>query len=411
MGVVKRLQSCLLEQAATDAGFAPDLVTLRREVPGCLGEERIDPARPMDGLLSFGSDSVLLAQYLPEVSAPSSVSAYLVFVACPGRVDRAVINHRGEVQTSLAADWWLNDCRDPSGADVQLLADSAGFRRVQADAASAGPSTDTTRAAGAVPTVTSVAEPEPRFGDLPDLPARRADCLADAKACYGLALELERTIHLAGGNPYRVESLDEAQRALVAEANRALDRACQAGRWSACGSWADVLLQGRGLVDDPPQALRILQRACAGGSPEACSRSGELLEGGRMPTRTVATSIRMTPGGAGQPIVTHVPDSSRPGIPKDVAGAIAAFEAACALGETASCLRAARLTLDGGGQDAAQRAGALASLQELCERGQGFACSLLAQAATASGGAVLGRSVAEWRRRACALGERDACSG
>lgn len=342
---VKRLRFCLIEYAAmAGRGYPKDLVELQRQLPQCATHMRASGDLPKHFALGSGFGEALGVQYLAGEAAPgAAIATYQLYLQCPGLVDKVAVDERGVVDdASPAARWWRNGCRNPAPAAEQM----------------------------------------PRFGNVPDLAARRADCRERAQDCHGLALELERSVHLAGGNPHRVDTLDAAQKALIEEANRALAQACEAGRARACTAWADVLLRGRGMAEDPPQALRVLQRTCAGGFAEACVGVAELLEKGRAPT-----------------------------LGKDTAAAIAAFKSACTLGDTVSCLRASRLTLESTGATTAEREGALVELRSLCEAGQGFACSLLAQQAAASGGVVAGRGADEWRRRACALGERTDCRG
>ena len=251
-------------------------------------------------------------------------------------------------------------------------------------------------------------ESEPQYGDTPDLAARRAECAKSSTACYGLGREIERSLTLAGANPYRVETLDPAQRALRDEADRAFIRACAAGSRLGCYAEADMWLSDRERGDDPVRAALVLRENCKAGHVPSCIRLGELLESGRQPTRHVASSIQVAPGGAAKPLTLTVPDKSRPGVQQDSEGAISAFAAACRMGDSDSCLRRNRLLLDWPEASGAQRTEALHALARSCDLGQAAACYLLTRQPAAAG-RVEGRDVAVWRDRACRLGELAAC--
>jgi hypothetical protein len=358
-------------------------------------------------VLRVSLNATLGVQYVPADPNKSGViAAYLLYVQCPGRLDKAVINERSVLTEglSVATRWWLNECQDPTSVDGSLLAQRAGYRLPASAAASA-----VAESAASSTSSAAVLEPLPDFGAVPDLPARRADCESARRRCYGLALELERAVHLDGGNPHRDESLSDAHRMWVVEANQAYARACRAGEVRACYAEADGLLNARAVREDLPRALTLLEQSCADGYALACTRVGELRERGRSASKRVASTIRVTPDRDGRPIMMSVPDPSQPGIAPDVAASIAAYRAACRLGETAECLRASRVALESNASAPAERQQAIADLTQYCAGGQAFACELLAQQAAVHGGSVAGQSTAQWRQRACVLGERGSC--
>jgi hypothetical protein len=365
---------------------------------------------PYELLMRVNFDVTLGVQYLPaERSGSGTVSAYQLYAQCPGRIDKAVINERSELMDgeSAATRWWLNDCQDPVAADARLLAERAGYRIGAATAASTNVGSVSTPPVSPAPRI----DPAPDFGTTPDLPARRAECVASPRGCYGLALELERTVHLDGGNPNRDETLSTTHRALAEEANRAYARACRAGDVRACHAEADVLLNGRATAEDLPRALTLFEQGCRGGYALSCVQVGELLERGRRASKWVPSSLRVTPDGDAKPVLMSVPDPSRPGVARDVTASVAAYRRACALGEDVECLRAARVALEPGAGAEPERQRAIEDLRKYCAGGQALACELLAQQAAANDGAIAGRTVAEWRQRACRLGERSACGG
>jgi TPR repeat protein len=196
---------------------------------------------------------------------------------------------------------------------------------------------------------------------------------------------------------------------LAQEANRAYQRACRDGEVRACYAEADVLLNARTIREDLPRALTLLEQSCRDGYALSCVRVGELRERGRQASKLVPSAMRVTPDGESQPFMMSVPDPSQPGIAADVGLSIAAYRAACALGESAECLRAARVALESQASAPPERQRAIEDLQKFCASGQAFACELLAQQAAASGGAIAGNTAAQWRRRACVLGERGSC--
>lgn len=409
-GAVKALQYCLLEHAAAHGGFPESLMPWATQ-SDC-ARELVRPATDASGqsALRVGVGAEIGLRYLPEPNAGDGRrSDYDLVLQCPGREDPLAVNVRSEVHAAdeeQVADW-LNGCRASAPGSAAELARRYGF--VVLPAAADGGRPDAAIAAGPVAAdARGAAERDPEFGATPDLAARRAECQKSPRDCYGLGREIERSLTLAEANPFRVETLSAAQRALVEEANRAFIRACSGGSRLGCYAAADVLLRGRGPPDDPTGAAALLQRNCAAGHAPSCVRLGELKENGRQPTRSVTSSVALTPGGTARPIMMSVPDRSRPAVAADTGAAIAAFRAACRLGDTGACLRHGRLTLTWPAASESERTAARQRMRGLCESGQAFACHLLA--IEASGNSLVeGRPVGEWRRRACALGDAELC--
>jgi hypothetical protein len=409
--IVKQLQSCLLAYAdGHPQGYPLTIAELHTALPSCLGDVlRSEPDDPYRVTLQALPGEAIGVQYLADTSgAGGAVSGYQLFIQCAGQEGKAVVDERGFLlePESPAALWWLNGCADSERSDPHLLAQREGFRLAVVRA----PANPTAREAESPATSTAAsAEREPQFGDRPDLAARRMECVNDALACYGLGRELERSLRIAGANPDRVEELSAEQKAVIGEANRSFARACEAGSVRACYAEAEVALDGRGMAVDPARALALFGDSCRGGLVEACSRVGELRENGHQPTRRVQTSMRRSPYGEAKPLTISAPDTSRTGIAKDLKGAIEGYQRACTLGDLGGCVRAARLTLESLESSDAERAAALGQYRDLCNRGQGFACTALAEQASAKAGSFEGVPAAEWRRRACALGERASC--
>lgn len=95
------------------------------------------------------------------------------------------------------------------------------------------------------------------------------------------------------------------------EAAALFGKACDAKIAAACGNLGVVLLTGDGVPADPTAALARLDEACTGGHAPSCVRIGVVLAKG----------------------------SKAPVIKKDKKRAVAAFEAACRLGDGTACGR------------------------------------------------------------------------
>jgi hypothetical protein len=284
---------------------------------------------------------------------------------------------------------------DRSGADTERFDESG--HRITAEAESA--------LAAETTVGPKVDEPERQFGDTPDLPARRADCERDVGHCYDLGRELERQVRIDGGNDGRPDDLAEPARELLREANEAFARACAADDAKACDAHAGVLLSGRLVDEDVPAGAAAYARACELGYASACRRSGEILESGRRASRRVAARISSIPGGPGRPIMTSVPDESRPGVSADPARAGAVYGRACGLGDRESCIIAARVLA----QRLDRPADALAIYARECERGVAFGCAAAADIVSTTPGIAGALTREEYRRRACALGSVPGC--
>jgi len=195
------------------------------------------------------------------------------------------------------------------------------------------------------------------------------------EAGEGAACVRAATLFEAGPEPVRDDS-----RALVY-----LQRSCEAGVPGGCSGLALRHLTGRGVPPDRARALALYQRvaelyraSCEAGEPSACAELGQAFALGQ--------------AGAVDP-----------------ARALTYQEKACALGEVASCLRAAerlRQGAEGVPADAARAssldARAETLLEEGCRSGSGVACLSLAERVTPERARAL-------RQRACALGQSRAC--
>jgi uncharacterized protein len=138
----------------------------------------------------------------------------------------------------------------------------------------------------------------------------------------------------------------------------ALLDACDGGLPQACAALGAALEAGRGIPRDALRARALLRRSCGAGLGEGCARLAPLLDA----------------------------DGDR-------AGAAAAREEGCALGDAGACAALA--------DTVAAPARAAALRERACDLGDGRACAALADA-------VPDRA-AELRARACRLGDGDAC--
>lgn len=418
-GAVKQLQTCALEYAAQASGqYPPSLETLARALPECLGppehlESRTEHSMTVrvSGPGEVGRmnavDELTIRYLAGPPDADGAIRDYQLFVTCVGQDASAIIDSRGVVQESAAARRWLAGCADPQGSDAALLAQQAGFR-LERPAPAAPPAVPLPPEA-APEAATGRIEPEPQFGDNPDLPGWRRECREHASACYGLGRELERTVRIGGATPERYAELTAPQQALVHEANEGFERACGAGASRACAALADVVLDGRGVASDPPRALELYGRSCDAGLTLACTRRAELHESGYTAMRTAPLGIAISPSGAASVQQVQRPDPAGPGIDKDLRLAVLWHRKACLHGEISGCFRAARLTLESDPVTPSERDRALAEYQALCKQGVSYACAGLARWAADHGGRVGSRTADEWQRRACVLGSAEAC--
>ena len=406
--MAKRLQYCLLEYASAHHDSFPESLADVAGESACAQSalRQVAADGPHAGLL-FGPNREVRVRYLSGVADSVGRRAdYDLFLECPDHEGSVVIDAQSRIRAphpSLVRHW-LSGCRVASRASAL----PEGGDGLTGDEASepwreyAGNPTPDEAAVGA-----GVVEPE--YGPTPDLPGRRADCQRRAIDCYGLGREIERTLRIAGANPDHGGDLSPALRALWQEGRSAFSRGCAAGSPPACYAVADEMLAGCGRPEDPMRAVDLLDRSCSAGHRLSCTRLGEVKERGLLPTRRLASRVSVTPGGAGGSTATLcVPDRSRPPIAPDAGAAIAAFAAACRLGDLGSCLRGNRLSLQWPGSTEAQRGAARRELQRLCDFGQAFACHLLAD--VAGDDVVEGQLPLEWRRRACALGDDALCA-
>lgn len=201
--------------------------------------------------------------------------------------------------------------------------------------------------------------------------------------CFLAGYEWQRKAHQTAR-----DARDPSAAPMQERAAAAFERGCALGDERSCEWLASAVEAGLGAERDPQRALALHERACDLGDADGCRGAATICESGR---KGRLETLRPQPSPA-----APVPD-----VPRDVPRAVALYQHACGLGDSDSCFIAARLLASGDGI-APDPPRALALFARLCSDGVAIACSRAAALAPADR--------AEYRRRACALGDPDACS-
>lgn len=198
-----------------------------------------------------------------------------------------------------------------------------------------------------------------------------------------------------------------------AEVPALLERACAAGRASACDGWA---------LADPSAAARAWETACAGGATPSCTSAGALAwERGDTDRATAqwgrACALGDARGCASMAAMTAAADPP---------GAVALRQQACTLGDARSCAVSGLALLNdapevaaallrsgcaGGDPDACLASGSLFEPLNLGDLGQACAEGTPAHCAAAAAAAVgsAPKVAAEWWLAACGAGDEPSC--
>ncbi len=163
------------------------------------------------------------------------------------------------------------------------------------------------------------------------------------------------------------------------QAGRWLARGCRLGVQRACAEHAWRLLNGRGMVANPPAAARALSHSCNAGAWLGCVGFGVALQRGA-------------------------------GVALDRARALTLFSRACSAGELDGCHRYAQRQAAGDGLPM-NPAAATSLWRAACKGGHAQSCVELASSLRQGrGAAVDSKAATSAQHRACALGLRTACS-
>lgn len=219
---------------------------------------------------------------------------------------------------------------------------------------------------------------------LPQDPSDAAlDALPERAAPEGFARSCERErredCFLAGYEWQRrarqtaQDARDPSVAPLQERALQAFEHGCALGDARSCEWLANGIEDGIGAAREPARALSLHERACDLADPEGCRSAAAIHE-------------RVPEGGSRQ-----TQGASR---------AVAFYQRACDLDDAEACFIAARLLAAGEGIEP-DPPRALALFARLCDDGFAIACARAAALAPERQG--------EYRRRACVLGDADAC--